>query len=488
MPEIYSTLNPSFVVILLMFSVFAMVFQAFYLFLMSLGDKVSIAFEALLCLYLLHISYMLRMVNTGIGSFTILYKENKIIGYMLAFFMVSIGLYIFIRERKKHVLMGIVLLPTVLPLMGRMPYKVHTFCLVLSLLLLLARAAVHLIMEFKKRKREISEYSVKEALDSQHNGILFAEKDGNILLINRKMINLMQELTGKNFRSAENFWDTLSAKESKYHNNNDSKTRDTFICTSDNHSWQFCRKEISYKRKMIYQITAVDVTEQESINKKLVVYGEQLREQQDRLKTTLLNLEELCQEEAIGRSWDQVHGVLGQHISILQRLLNKKSIPEKKLLSMKIKELLGALDFEKEKNPKEEYKEILSAFTSLGIDLFIEGELPEDIRIASLFVEAVREGISNAIRHGQAHSIQIKFTEHEDYTLSITNKGKKAPFSTLVWGGGFTTIDRKVRELGGIFSVDAESDFTLKILISKLMEADGRRQMVIKAAGEKTLP
>lgn len=408
---------------------------------------------------------MLRMINSGLAQSHIIIENYNTLRYLIIFLILISGLYIYKNKRKNHIIAGLVSIMVTMPIMESLPYKMYTYLFLLSLLLILSRAGFHYLVKSKSFKNEITEYSIKEALDTQHSGILFAEKSGNILLINKQMLFLMKEITGKSFRNAEYFWNTL--KES-YNCNGSYITDDTVRISFEpkDSYWQFLRREIDYKGKKIYQIIATDVTEQGTINKRLEQYGIRLKEQKDKLQEVLQNLEELRKEEAISRSWDYIHGVFGQNISIMQRLLSGKSLPEMDDLRFLLKNLLKGLDVTKVESIEEKYIKMISAFKSLGIDLVVEGELPQDEGVASLFVEIIREGITNAIRHGQAEKVIIKINEGEKYHLTIANKNVGA-IVNFQRGGGLTSIDKKIRDQGGSFEIHIDTDFTILITLAK---------------------
>lgn len=463
MIELYSSLSPSLNILFILISVFAIALQVLCLAIMT-GKATDKLFEILLVFHLIIVSLMLRMINSGLGQSHIIIENYNILRYMIIFLIIVNGLYIYKNKRKNHILPGLLSIMITMPIMESLPYKMYTFLFLLSLLLILSRAGFHYLVKSKRLKNEITEYSIKEALDTQHSGILFAEKSGNILLINKQMLFLMKEITGKNFRNGEYFWNMLKEP----YNSNDSHITDDIIRTSfdtENSCWQFLRKEIDYKGKKIYQIVATDVTEQEAINRRLELYGIKLKEQKDKLQEVLQNLEELRKEEAISRSWDYIHGVFGQNISIMQRLLSEEPLPDMERLSFLFENLLKGLDVTKEESIEENYIKMISAFKSLGIDLQIEGELPEDEGVASLFVEIIREGITNAIRHGQAEKVIIKISEDERHYLTIINKNESA-IADIQWGGGLTAIDEKVREHRGSFEIRIDKDFTLLITLN----------------------
>ncbi|MGN1452260.1 MAG: hypothetical protein ACI4XQ_09165, partial [Eubacteriales bacterium] len=74
-----------------------------------------------------------------------------------------------------------------------------------------AYSGISLCMERRRSRREINEWSVKEAIDDLPAGLLFADADGRIVLINRKMAELSHMLTGKLPRTLSDMTDALAS-------------------------------------------------------------------------------------------------------------------------------------------------------------------------------------------------------------------------------------------------------------------------------------
>ena len=78
-----------------------------------------------------------------------------------------------------------------------------------------AYSVISLIAEMRRSKREINEWSVKEAIDDLPVGLLFADADGHIILINRKMAELSHLLIDRLPRTLSDMTDALSSPPSE---------------------------------------------------------------------------------------------------------------------------------------------------------------------------------------------------------------------------------------------------------------------------------
>ncbi len=457
MVGIYRYFNQNAVLFLLLFSMLAVILQTFYIS-GILGRKLRKSFEALILIYLGALSILIRHINMELSRSVLVLDGKEYVFFLLAILIFGAGIYTYVRTKRWNVILGMVLTILNMPAMQRLVGSYYAFFFVVTLVLLTTRAGISYYIELKRQKTSITEYSIKEALDAQHSGILFAEKNGNILLINKKMLSLMSELSGGYIRNSEKFWEGLADFSEPIYQG--AERENILVETRTQGVWQFARRKCVPGRWAIYQIIATDVTEQENINRQLREYQERLEAQKSQLEQALGNLEELKKQEALGRMWNHVHDVLGQRISILQRELGNKEAVNFELLENQIEHLLTDLNFVEEEDPFRMYQDIVDSFLPLGIRLHTQGRLPEDKLLARKLVEIIREAVTNAVRHGRAENIYIQIEDEESLHLMIENDGD-VPMKEIQWGGGLRSIRQKVEEAAGKLEVQAEPQFKL---------------------------
>ena len=86
------------------------------------------------------------------------------------------------------------------------------------------------------------------------------------------------------------------------------------------------------------------------------------------MKEALINLDELGKKEAISKSWEYIHGVMGQRISFLQRILKEGINLSIEEVEEVINELQEDLINIKDENIEEIYGGIVSSFESIGVN------------------------------------------------------------------------------------------------------------------------
>ncbi len=459
MRTLYYIITPSLSVHLIVISVLGLIVQTLYYLVLTENAKEK-KFEGLIGAHILIASLLFRKINTSMVEASNLHDLYQVARYLVCMILVFYFFYCRDKETRYKNLLGLGLVIVTLPLMEGLFKKSFGLVLIISLWILIIRASILYIGALKRRKTYITDYSIKEAFDSLYNGVVFAEKNGGILLINKQMISLIKSLMGDNCRNMNRFWEEIEALGGIV----SSRRSETYIYKSNFSSWKLMRKEIDYQGRKIWQITATDITEQENINEKLKDYRQRLMNQQEDLKNALKNLDSLGRKEAINRSWDYIHGVLGQKISFLQRIVKEDSeygIDELKGL---VGDLQTDLTTIREEKPEEIYEGVVSSFDSLGVKFHREGDFPPNEDIANTFIEIIREGSNNALRHGNAENIYLSMETDTKYSLTMKNDGDLS-LEQITWGGGLKSIHAKVKDFGGSLRIQTRPEFNIRVEI-----------------------
>jgi two-component system, NarL family, sensor histidine kinase DesK len=110
-----------------------------------------------------------------------------------------------------------------------------------------------------------------------------------------------------------------------------------------------------------------------------------------------------------------------------------------------------------------EMEQARKTLQSAGVALSCESPIPQlDAAEETVLCLAVREAITNIVRHAQAAHCRMAFTTSDDgfYTLLITDDGGRA---NLQEGNGLRGMRERVQSLGGRLSITADPGVTLRI-------------------------
>ncbi|MEG0156479.1 MAG: hypothetical protein RR472_07955 [Anaerovoracaceae bacterium] len=456
MLELYTSLNPLLLLYWMMTSILALVFHGRYWAWLQ-GRPLVRCFEGAIILHLLLLSLILRMVKIQTVLCFVLIEAYVPLRWGLSLLILVLGMVLWVKKRNAAFLTGILFTLMTLPILEQLPYRGFTLCLIFSVLGFLFRGYLLSAKEREKRSSALTEYAIKEAFDAQHSGIMFSEKNGNILLINKQMLSIMKELTGTHLRNGKTFIDLLHQHEDK--------EKMPFTYHGQGTLWQISQERIQRKGKELIQTIATDITHQEEINQALSRQQGRLNAQQEALKLALHQEEELRQQESIEQMWHHVHHVLGQRISILHRTLGAEETLKPEALTPLLQGLLENLQLQ-EASPEEQYEQLAASFSTLHISLERTGGFPKDPMISMFFIQVIKEGVINAVRHGQAQHINIELVEAQDYLLRISNDGKKPP-EKFTLGNGIHQIKRKAKIMEGSLEIKLDPQFSLCLRLPK---------------------
>jgi len=110
-----------------------------------------------------------------------------------------------------------------------------------------------------------------------------------------------------------------------------------------------------------------------------------------------------------------------------------------------------------------EMEQARKTLQSAGVVLSCESPIPQlNAAEETVLCLAVREAITNIVRHAQAAHCRMAFTTSDDgfYTLVITDDGGRAK---LQEGNGLRGMRERVQSLGGRLSITADPGVTLRI-------------------------
>lgn len=388
--------------------------------------------------------------------------ENLRITIFLAILILVLVLYLFDENLKKPVVI-VATLP-LLPAMEKIPGTFFPCFFLGALIFFLVRSIKICISSLIKIKTSISALSIIHALDSLSTGILFCENDGYTILSNYQMQNLMFLLTGQVFRNSVKFYNTLLSDKNKSRYEKVELEGQLVYLLPDETAWMFTKTNIEFKNKNYIHISATDVSENWALTAKLQSQDQELRKKSYELKDTIANLQVLSKEKEIENAKMRAHDILGQRLSLLLRMIQNEEVLDYDLLKSLLKGLLNELKAENnDRSAFDELKSIQQIFKFIGVEINFKGQLPEDKREASLFLDIIRESSTNAVRHGLASQVNIESEKRKDsYNLRIINDGhtSKGP---ITQGSGLKRMRKRVESLGGGLEIIPYPQFRLLV-------------------------
>lgn len=316
-------------------------------------------------------------------------------------------------------------------------YNIYYF---ISALILITIILGLFIYDIGINKDKITIFSVKNAIDLSTDGIMFIHKD-KIVLSNIVMDDILKRLKINN-----NFIEEIKKKSIKSINN-------LYIIKIDNKIWGININE--------NEIKASDITKEYKLQEELSERNREIEKNNKIILKTIKKVDEIEKEKNILKIKNNFHDILGHRLSLLKQYLNMDKVNNKD-----IKFLIDSLFEDTTSNNYEKnLTELVDMYKLLGINIIVTGSLNFDIKIARVFFEIIREGITNAIIHANSKNIKIIINDSKNKKeLIITNDGKRTN-KTIHENEGIKGMRRKLKEINGILIIDNTKIFTLKVIV-----------------------
>lgn len=308
---------------------------------------------------------------------------------------------------------------------------------------------------------------IKESFDNLPIGICFFDSRGLIRLINKQMLSIGCVLLDGGFQTLRELRaallsppDCVSVLDEK----------NTLFRFPGNVILRYEEKQITDGRKNRFtQATFADVSELASRQKELKEENERLENANRRAKQLYDNMASIVREEEILSMKMRVHDDIGHSIlSARKALLSDASLEEIRssasIWERSIELLYHANNMPDETDDLEYAKERAAA---LGVSVLTGGDFPTDRAARRIFTLAVRECVTNCVRHAGGNKV-FAFSSVEDgnHILKITNNGAP-PEGEVIEGGGLSALRRRIEKSGGTMEIKSLPLFELCVTLGR---------------------
>lgn len=358
----------------------------------------------------------------------------------------------------------------------------------------LFRTVFLLFIGKRLRRRMVSSLSIAEAMRRLPEGILYADKHGHTLVANDAMRHCLSALgLSTDFGKVGDLWKELNARADA-----DPDARVVQSVEREPGDWVIARIGADEARLFSFEgagfaqdrrysdarpleidstlqgeskrllgaeafmrVIAYDVTREVEILQEIDRTNAELAASQRELQASMRTVQEAAENDAMLRMRGRVHDVIGQRLSMLHRALEDDEVSDEKLEQLKplLNGILDDLAADTRVEPADELAATVDAFALTGVNVRVSGALPSDAARAKLFVDCIREGATNAVKHAHATEVLVTCAESE---LVIANAGGAAA-EPLVEGTGLANMRRAVEAAGLALSITPAPTFTLRI-------------------------
>ena len=328
-------------------------------------------------------------------------------------------------------------------------------------IIVIALAAIHFAValprEYRRRKNELSPFSIKEATDKLPMGICFADPDGRIILCNNRMRRLSFILSGHELQINKDFDFALAQPDKSV------TVKDGCYILPDKTVWQFRKQSITVDGDDRWQqMTAHNVTELYNSNVRQAEINRELKEVNRKLQMMYERMADDIREKESLDLKIHIHDTIGRSLLTIRDIIESGEATDKKLEVLQ--EAIAVLTSDRVA-PGSTMDEVIRTAKTLGVAVKTEGYVPSDSHIEELTVAAVRECVTNCIKHARGTEVYIRIAERSDlYDITITNNGD-IPSEPIKEGSGLSSLRRSIEAAGGEMHTAYKPRFALLITL-----------------------
>ena len=350
--------------------------------------------------------------------------------------------------------------------MGAMPVPI--------IVLLIAAASVLCSVLFARESRIekhlIGDRSIRDAFDNLPSGICFFDEKGALLLCNSQMHRLAFSLMGQDLQQETELREALKSPAG-----NTVLIRDdgkSYYLLGDESLWSFSETRVELDGAYYREFIASDMTQLYQLQMELKVRSESLQEMINSVRRVSENIQDITRQQEILAAKMRVHNKMGNCLLAAKQFIARGFPKDKKAEVLDLwEQSLGALREELgAKDAEDPFDEIKRIAVKLGLELKIEGDLPEDPGVSGILQSALRECITNAIRHAYARELRLQLSQKGGELEAVFTNNGVQPLETIKEGGGLSSLREKVEESGGSMSIQSFPEFELKLVLPTVIE------------------
>ena len=328
------------------------------------------------------------------------------------------------------------------------------------------------IVRLRRLKRqELSRDSVKQAIDLLPSGICYFAPSGSVKLCNMQMHILFRTLSQSDLQTLTELQDALAHCDAGSGVIRLSHERQTYLFP-DGKAWRYRQNVVTDEDGAVYTETIFsDMTELYHKKLELKEQIKQLNAISHELKLLSDNVLILTREKEVLSAKTKLHDYMGAGLIAMRQILRHNQTEEAANAIELLRQAVSAI---KNDNTYPQGRSELDGFMhdaeAIGIKVNLSGELPEQEELRCVMILAMRECLTNSVRHAGATALHVAVEKNGDsFSMKITNDGK-APETEVVPKGGLHNLYRHIADCGGTMEIQWKPVFVLTVVLPETKE------------------
>ena len=307
---------------------------------------------------------------------------------------------------------------------------------------------------------------IKEAVDSYPGGLCLSTEAGKPILVNQRMNELVGILTGHTVIEVTSMWQEITAAEQQ---NGCVRLREQWLTGADQAGstvifrypdgriWRFRQTVLIAEGSTVIQTEGDDITDLYQKSEEHYRNNQRLLALQERQRDLLANIVKINRDKELLATKMRIHDELGRCLIATKQAMQKPLTPQERagLLAdweeaIRDMENIPLTPTRSESSPEEE---LLRVAEMIGCKVIFRGSQPTERRVLLLLYAAVREALTNAVRHAGADRLLVDITEtRKGFHVEISCSGSKEVTSVRE-GDGLSSLRRTLEQEGASMQV-----------------------------------
>lgn len=321
------------------------------------------------------------------------------------------------------------------------------------------------------KRQELSRDSVKQALDMLPSGICYFTPFGSVKLCNMQMHILFRTLSQSDLQTLAELQDALAHCDAGSGVIRLSHERQTYLFP-DGKAWRYQQSEVTDEDGATYtEAIFSDVTELYHKNLELKAQIKQLSAISRELKRLSDNVLILTREKEVLSAKTKLHDYMGAGLIAIRQILHHNQTEKAANAIDLFRQAVSAIKNDNAyPQGRSELDRFLHDAEAIGIKVNLSGELPRQEELRRVMILAMRECLTNSVRHAGATTLHVAVEKNGDsISMKITNDGK-APETEVVPKGGLHNLYRHITDCGGTMEIQSKPVFVLTVVLPAIKE------------------
>lgn len=323
------------------------------------------------------------------------------------------------------------------------------------------------------RRTRLSSLSVKESLDLLPAGIAFAREDGTPMLVNLRMEAVCRAALGTPFRDAGEVWRRVASERLP-----ESSGDEPVLRYGQGQFAAFRRTQLEGMDPPCVQILALDRTEEYAMSRELTERNAALKALGERMSAYGRMVDELTREREILEAKIAVHDGVGQALLAARAYINdpERHDAETVLELWRGVNALLSGTAEPAGSGEDAFRNLTEAAAAFGVEIRLEGELPERGPGRECLITALHECITNTLRHARGSVLWVRLQREAGETVAVFSNNGVSPEGPVRETGGLALLRQRTEAIGGTMTVESEPAFRLILRVPGTAETRGEEK------------